>query len=371
MEEKGIPQTPYFETSVAGYLQNGNAIGMKFRLPDTTASAVNMYIQSGVFSDIRIGGNGLHTECRIPEKELYNLLLAQVDNPCEYIDEAVQKDKDYKAGINALMREYPELKDAQLSLDTETLFNNLFIGGRPAHQAVTYMLHFPNWTTSMLGDMLAVDIRLSDETWAQEMRPDMQKFQKELKLPPNMRCKFGAERFYFFEKGKTGFATVHPDRSVRWFGEKLSGLAQGIINRVATRDNIIYLDRQFFRNRALGRINMPMADTQTGKFRNIYIQSYDDGTDVFMEKAVPLKDGITSNLISMKGRFTQVQFTERSDGHYMRCRMDGEMQMYKQVRPDDYTAFQNGALNAELLAAKYFVSDFLSMQQERNQGIKR
>lgn len=364
----------FFASTLKDYLEKPYAIGIWFKIGNISANSIRMYIQGGVLLDENRDKFILHTECRIPEKKLYELLERFIENPHKNIVEAVQNSKDYRKGIEALIQTYPQLKYATLNMSPDEIMDYLYIGDRPAHQAVTYILHLPNIDTTFLRDMLAMNFKLTDEEWVHPMRTDMQQLQQLFKNPPSVHSKFGAQRFYFYEKGKLGFATVHPDRTVKWFGEELSGLAQGHINRVATSANIIHLDRPFFNNQALGRVYIPSADKETGKFRNIYIQKYDDGTrttDVFMENAMPLKDWNPEKLISMKGRLTQVQFMEREDGHYVRCRIDGEQQMYKHVNPDDYTSYQKGIFDAEHLAAKYFVRDFLSMQEERSQGMKR
>ena len=364
----------FFASSIEDYLDNSYAMGVKFKINNMSANSIRMFIQGGILLDDNMGRMALQAECRLPEKELYRLLHEQLGNPYKEIDDTVQKNRSYREAINVLMQDYPHLKDASLSMDSETIFNYLYLEGRPAHQAVAYLLNFSNISTPMLRDMLVNKIGLNKDSWDQPMNRDIERLKDLLQLMPDVNCKYGAERLYFFEKGKLGYATVHPDRSVKWFGEEPSSIARKHINKVASKANLLYLNNQFFKNTAVGRVNMLMADKDTERFRDIYIQKYDDGQnvkDVLMEDGVALEKGIPENLISMKGRITQVQFTERADTILMRCRIDGKQQMYEPVKQTDYSRYQKGDWDEYQLAAKYFVGQFLSMQEEQSRSMKR
>jgi len=364
----------FFASSLKDYLDRSNAKGLWFKMGNISATTIRKYIQGGLLLDENREKRILHTECRIPEKKLYELLGKHIENPQKNIDEEVQKSKDYRWGIEALMKEYPQLKYAKFNISSNEIIDYLYAEGEPVDKAICYMLHYPNIDTNTLYHLLKDNKGLSTNALDEKLNASIVSLKKTMDLPDGVFVKYGAQCFYFYERGKMGYATVHPDRSVNWKGEPLSATARNLINKIASAGNYIYLNEPFFQSQATGRINMLVADSATGKFRDIYIQQYTDNQknwDVIMENGVPFEGAIIDNLTMMKGRLTQVQFMEKADGHYVRCRIDGEQQMYQHVKPIDYAAYQKGAMDAEQLAARYFVGQFLSMQQERHQGMKR
>lgn len=364
---------PLFVATINDYLSEKMAKGISFPFEHTSASAIRMYIQSGVLCEIQPSKRALRTECLLPEEKIYQLLRRHIDNPLKEIDRAVNNNRDYRTGISFLMQTYPELKYAKLNVDSREIIDYLYIEGYSAHKAIACMLHNPKIDTPTLYEMLISEQKLGYMNM-ETLHPQVRELSKRMELPEGVFCNYGAACFYFYEQGKTGYATVHPDRSVKWYGEPLSQTARNQINHIATAGNYLYINKLFFQSQAIGRINMPMADIYTGQVRDIYLQKYTDNQktwDVMMENGIPLKEGITSNLVEMKGRFSQIQCVQRNDGMYIRCRIDGEMQMYEKVKPEDYQRYKEGKWSGQDLAARYFVGQFLAMQQDRQQNLKR
>lgn len=363
---------PLFADGIDEYLQDERATGIRFKGDNLTKYGISVYVMCGVILPPQTARGGLTTEYRVPEADLFHMLLGMADNSCADIAAEVDRTHDYRGGIAALLGVCPQLKDRNLVVDSDTAARYLFVQGRPFSDVVALHLQYPAADTMFMHSCLSSLTNTgSVQLDSLDMDAPLTEGQKELRLPSNVNFRFGAGKIYFYEKGVIGYAVVTPDRQITWHGAPLSDEAQLHVRRVAHTGNIINRGEHFFTDRCAGHNNLVGLDTD-GKLRFLQHRVYESGMTAYLEDYRPLSAEDLQQIKDITGRITQIGIQHRDAGNYIRCRIDGRMQMYERIPDRDYALYSQGLLTDVQVAAKCFRSAVLELTDDRLQykGVK-